>query len=138
MTRLGRLNLLLPAVDVIYNGDMLGAVLFEGGHRGEFGCRETDPHGESHQSGEEAERSEKHWGRGMEKILRFADIFLAIFEIAAQFGDFETDTIGLRSHERESWLEHFVCELFVVCTHTFPEVIDNVLDRDRAYQQILA
>ncbi len=138
MTRLGRLKFLLPAVDVIYDGDLLGAILFQGGHRGEFGLRETDPHGEAHQGGKEAERSENCWVLGIEEILRFADIFLAIFEISAQFGDFETYTISLRSHEREGWLKHFVCELFVVCTHAFPEVVDDVLGRDRAYLLPLA
>ena len=54
VARHGRLKLLFPAVDVVHDGDVLGAILFQGGHGGEFRLGEVDPHGEAHEGGEEA------------------------------------------------------------------------------------
>lgn len=64
--------------------------------------------------------------------LRFADVLFAVFEVLAEFGDVQTGAVGLRAHKGECGLEHFVRELFVVRAHAFPEVVDDVLDRDGA------
>lgn len=57
VARLGGLQLLFPAVDVVDDGDVLGAVLLEGGEGGELGGCEAEAHGEAHEGGEEAGRT---------------------------------------------------------------------------------
>lgn len=65
--------------------------------------------------------------------LRFADVFFAVFKVAAEFGYVETGAVRLGSHEGEGGLEDFVRELFVMRAHAFPEVVDDVLNRVGAW-----
>lgn len=65
--------------------------------------------------------------------LRFADVFFAVFEVAAEFSYVEPAAVGLGSHERESGLKDFVRKLFVMRAHAFPEIVDDVLNRDGAW-----